>query len=113
MAINSTFNTKDLTPIETVFQDADNSQASFATRLYDLKIFDKAQAMPHIIKFIEKKYEGAKAYMGQRGMTFTKDTAEHQAMKRIIANCFETAPKANTQNKTEPKDPPCCFDCKD
>ena len=88
-----------------IFQDADNSQASFASRLFDEGIFDKTQAMPLVIEFIEGKYKGAKAYMGQRGMTFTKDTAEHQAMKRIIANCFETAPKANTQNKTEPKDP--------
>ena len=88
-----------------IFQDADNSQASFATRLFNEGIFDKTQAMPLVIEFIEGKYEGAKAYMGQRGMTFTKDTAEYWAMKRIIANCFETAPKANTQNKTEPKDP--------
>ena len=87
-----------------IFQDADNSQASFATRLFNEGIFDKTQAMPLVIEFIEGKYK-VKAYMGQRGMTFTKDTAEHQAMKRIIANCFETAPKANTQNKTEPKDP--------
>lgn len=87
-----------------IFQDADNSQASFATRLYDEGIFDKAQALPLVIEFIEGKYK-VKAYMGQRGMTFTKDTAEHQAMKRILANCFEPAPKANTQNKKEPKDP--------
>ena len=87
-----------------IFQEADNSQASFASRLYDEGIFDKTHALPLVIEFIEGKYK-VKAYMGQRGMTFTKDTAEHQAMKRIIANCFETAPKANTQNKTEPKDP--------
>ena len=89
-----------------IFQDADNSQASFATRLFNEGIFDKVQAMPLVIEFIEGKYK-VKAYMGQRGMTFTKDTAEHQAMKRIIANCFETVskPKGNTQNKTEPKDP--------
>ena len=90
-----------------IFQEADNSQASFASRLYDEGIFDKVQAMPLVIEFIEGKYKGAKAYEGQRGWTFTKDTAEHQAMKRIIANCFETVskPKGNTQNKTEPKDP--------
>ena len=87
-----------------IFQEADNSQASFASRLYDEGIFDKTHALPLVIEFIEGKYK-VKAYMGQRGMTFTKDTAEHQAMKRIIANCFETAPKANTHNKTEPKDP--------
>ena len=65
-----------------IFQDADNSQASFATRLFNEGVFDKVQAMPLVIEFIE-------------------------AMKRIIANCFETVskPKGNTQNKTEPKDP--------
>ena len=89
-----------------IFQDADNSQASFATRLFNEGIFDKTQAMPLVIEFIEGKYEGAKAYMGQRGMTFTKDTAEYWAMKRIIANCFETVakPKSNTQNKKDPID---------
>ena len=89
-----------------IFQDADNSQALFATRLFNEGIFDKTQAMPLVIEFIEGKYEGAKAYMGQRGMTFTKDTAEYWAMKRIIANCFETVakPKSNTQNKKDPVD---------
>ena len=89
-----------------IFQDADNSQASFATRLFNEGIFDKTQALPLVIEFIEGKYEGAKAYMGQRGMTFTKDTAEYWAMKRIIANCFETVakPKSNTQNKKDPID---------
>ena len=89
-----------------IFQDADNSQASFATRLFEEGIFDKTQAMPLVIEFIEGKYVGAKAYKGQRGMTFTKDTAEYWAMKRIIANCFETVakPKSNTQNKKDPID---------
>ena len=98
MAINKT-------NVFSIFQDADNSQASFATRLFDEGIFDKAQAIPLVIEFIEGKYVGAKAYKGQRGMMFTKDTAEYWAMKRILSNCFETAPKANTQKKTEPKDP--------
>lgn len=93
------------TNVFSIFQDADNSQASFATRLFDEGVFDKTQAIPLVIEFIEGKYKGAKAYKGQRGMMFTKDTAEYWAMKRIIANCFETAPKANTQNKTETKDP--------
>ena len=89
-----------------IFQDADNSQASFASRLYDEGIFDKAQAIPLVIEFIEGKYVGAKAYKGQRGMMFTKDTAEYWAMKRILSNCFETVtkPKGNTQNKKDPLD---------
>ena len=94
------------TNVFSIFQDADNSQASFASRLYDEGVFDKTQAIPLVIEFIEKKYVGAKAYKGQRGMMFTKDTAEYWAMKRIIANCFETVakPKSNTQNKKDPID---------
>jgi predicted adenine nucleotide alpha hydrolase (AANH) superfamily ATPase len=86
-----------------IFQDADNSQASFASRLYDEGVFDKAQAIPLVIEFIEGKYEGAKAYMGQRGMTFEKDTAPHTAMKRILNNCFETVktPSAEKAKKDE------------
>ena len=93
------------TNVFAIFQDADNSQASFATRLFEEGIFDKTQALPLVIEFIEGKYK-VKAYKGQRGMTFTKDTAEHQAMKRILANCFETVakPKTNTQNKKDPLD---------
>ena len=89
-----------------VFQDADNAQAEFATRLFDLGVFSKAQAIPLVIEFVEGKYEGAKAYKGQRGMMFTKDTAEYWAMKRILGNCFEPVakPKANTQNKKDPID---------
>jgi len=94
------------TNVFAIFQDADNSQASFATRLFDEGVFDKAQAIPLVIEFIEGKYVGAKAYKGQRGMMFTKDTAEYWAMKRILSNCFETVakPKGNTQNKKDPLD---------
>jgi len=88
-----------------IFQDADNSQASFATRLFDEGIHDRAQALPLVIEFVEGKYK-EKAYMGQRGMTFKKDTAPYWAMKRILGNCFETVPKpkANAQNKKDPID---------
>ena len=85
-----------------IFQDADNSQASFATRLFDEGVFDKAQAIPLVIEFVEQKYN-VKAKDGQRGKTFEKDTAPHTAMKRIIANCFETVktPSAEKSKKDE------------
>jgi hypothetical protein len=87
-----------------IFQDADNSQASFCTRLFNAGVFDKAQAVPLVIEFIEAKYE-AKAKQGQRGLTFEKDTAPHTAMKRILANCFETvSTKPKTSNRTDPID---------
>ena len=90
------------TQVFAVFQDADNSQAEFADRLFDLGIFDRAQATPFVIEFVEKKYN-VKAKDGQRGKTFEKDTAPHASMKRILNNCFETVtkPKA-TQNKKDP-----------
>jgi hypothetical protein len=85
-----------------IFQDADNSQASFATRLFDEGIFTKAQAIPLVIEFIEQKYT-VKAKDGQRGKTFEKDTAPHTAMKRILNNCFETVktPSAEKAKKDE------------
>jgi hypothetical protein len=85
-----------------VFQDADNSQAEFATRLFELGVFSKAQAIPLVIEFIEGKYE-VKAKDGQRGKTFEKDSAPHTAMKRILNNCFETVknPSAEKAKKDE------------
>ena len=90
-----------------VFQDADNAQATLASRLFDEGIVCKEQALPLVIEFVEGKYK-VKAKEGQRGKTFEKDTAPHTAMKRILANCFETVPtepkKPKTSNRTDPVD---------
>ena len=93
------------TKVFAIFQDADNVQASLATRLFDEGIYDRTQALPLVIEFVEQKYK-VKATMGQRGLMFEKNSASEQAKKRILANCFETAPKtkANTQNKKDPID---------
>jgi hypothetical protein len=93
------------TKVFAIFQDADNSQASFATRLFDEGIYDRVQALPLVIEYVEQAYK-VKAVKGQRGMMFEKNSASEQAKKRILANCFETAPKAkaNTQNKKDPLD---------
>ena len=93
------------TKVFAIFQDADNVQASLATRLFDEGIFDRTQALPLVIEFVEGKYK-VKATMGQRGLMFEKNSASEQAKKRILANCFETVakPKANTQNKKDPID---------
>jgi hypothetical protein len=88
-----------------VFAKADKSQAEFATQLFNLGIFSRKEAQPHVIAYILQApaYKGCKAYEGQRGLTFTKDTAPHAAMVRILNNCFETvkAPRT-TVNKTDP-----------
>ena len=83
--------------INAIFQEADNSQANFATRLFNEGIFSRADAIPHVIAFVETKYK-VKAKQGQRGLTFEKDTAPHASMKRILNNCFESAPRTSTSN---------------
>ena len=91
--------------IYAVFAKADKSQAEFATQLFNLGIFSRAEALPHVVAYIEQApaYKGAKAYMGQRGLTFKKDSAPHAAMKRILDNCFETVRKPSTgNNKADP-----------
>ena len=85
--------------INAIFQEADNSQANFATRLFNEGIFSRADAVPHVIAFVETKYK-VKAKQGQRGLTFEKDSAPHAAMKRILNNCFESAPRTSN-NKTD------------
>lgn len=80
-----------------VFAKADNSQAAFATELFNLGIFSRADATPHVIAFVSQKYK-AKPYMGQRGLTFKKDSAPHAAVKRILDNCFETVRKPSTSS---------------
>lgn len=90
------------TAIYAVFAKADKSQAEFATQLFNLGIFSRAEAMPHVIAYVSEKYH-AKPYMGQRGLTFTKDSAPHAAVKRILDNCFETVRKPSTgNNKVDP-----------
>lgn len=85
-----------------IFQEADNSQANFATRLFNEGIFSRADALPYVISFVETKYK-VKAKQGQRGLTFEKDTAPHASMKRILANCFEsTNKKSMSNNKKDP-----------
>jgi hypothetical protein len=95
--MTKSFNTQ---RINAIFQDADNSQAGFATRLFDEGIFNRADAIPHVIAFVSTKYK-VKAKQGQRGLTFEKDTAPHAAMVRILRNCFESAPSTSKSNKTD------------
>lgn len=84
-----------------IFQEADNSQANFATRLFNEGIFSRADALPYVISFVETKYR-VKAKQGQRGMTFEKDTAPHASMKRILGNCFESTSKKSGSTKKDP-----------
>jgi hypothetical protein len=89
--------------VNKVFADADGSQAGFATRLFNLGVFSRKEAQPHVIAYILQApaYKGCKAYEGQRGLTFTKDTAPHAAMNRILDNCFEKVKTPSTAKKTD------------
>ena len=80
-----------------VFAKADKSQSEFATQLFNLGIFSKAEATPHVIAYVAQAYK-TKPYMGQRGLTFKKDSAPHAAVKRILNNCFETVRKPSTSS---------------
>ena len=87
--------------VNAIFNDADNAQATLATRLFNEGIFSKADAIPHVIAFVSAKYN-TKPKQGQRGLTFEKDTAPHAAMVRILRNCFETVAKPSAgDNKTD------------
>jgi hypothetical protein len=83
--------------INNVFAKADKSQAEFATQLFNLGVFSRADAVPHVMAYVAQTYK-AKPYQGQRGMTFVKDSPAAQAVKRILNNCFETVKKASTSN---------------
>jgi hypothetical protein len=89
------------TAIYAVFAKADKSQAEFATQLFNLGIFSRADATPHVIAYVAQAYK-VKPYEGQRGLTFIKDSAPHAAVKRILNNCFETVRKPSTKvNKVD------------
>ena len=96
-----------------VFKDADNSSASFADRLFQLGVADRATARPLAMEWAlanaqSKKLDaGVKLIKGQRGLTFSKrDTAAERMMNRVLGLCFPTAdlvkPKAKSNNKADP-----------
>ena len=86
--------------VNAILQDADNSQASLATRLFNEGIFSKADAIPYVVAFVSEKYK-VKAKQGQRGLTFEKDTAAYWSMKRILGNCFESTPSTSGSKKVD------------
>ena len=84
-----------------IFNDADNSTASFATRLFNAGVFDKATARTLAVEWAAAKY-GQKVIKGQRGDTLTQDSAGLQAVTRVMRACFESAPSnKSSNNKTD------------
>ena len=94
-----------------VFNDADNSSASFTEQLLALGIASRKEATPLAMEWAATKYKAA-LKQGQRGMTFVKrNTDAERAMYRVLGVCFPSAdapkspkspksPKA-TANKTD------------
>jgi len=94
-----------------VFNDADNSSASFAVRLMELGIASRTEAKPFAMKWASEKHSNEPIKQGQRGMTFVRrDTNAERAMNRVLEVCYPKAdapkpktPKA-TANKTDAVD---------
>jgi hypothetical protein len=85
-----------------IFNDADNSTANFATRLFNAGVFDKATARALAVEWAAAKYN-QKIIKGQRGDTLAQDSAGLQAVTRVLRACFESAPANKSQsNKTDP-----------
>jgi hypothetical protein len=87
-----------ITKVNAVFAKADNSQADFATQLFNLGIFSRKDAQPYAARYVADKYK-VKVIEGQRGLTLQKDTDAYKAMMRILGNCFETVKTPSTSSK--------------
>lgn len=87
-----------------VFNDADNSSASFAERLLALGIDSRAAAKPFAMEWAAAKYK-AKIEQGQRGDKLPRDSAAEKAMNRVLSICFPSADlpaKSEGRGKADP-----------
>ena len=89
-----------------VFNDADNSSASFTERLLALGIGDRATAKPLAIEWAAKKYN-APIEEGQRGAKLPRNSDAERAMYRVLGVCFPgvdlpEAAAAATRSKADP-----------
>ena len=91
--------------IYAVFNDADNSSASFTERLLALGIASRTDAKPLAIEWAASKYK-ATVVQGQRGATLPRNSAAERALYRVLDVCFPRAdaPKSHkaTVDKTDP-----------
>ncbi len=75
-----------------VFNDADNTSAKLADRLFALGIADKATARPLAMEWASKKYNVALKESNKGGMTFVeRNTDAERAMYRVLSVCFPSA----------------------
>lgn len=87
-----------------VFTDADNSSASFAARLAELGIADRATARPLALVWAAEKYD-AKLEEGQRGLRLPRDSAAEKAAQRVLQVCFPSADLPAGRNVSRQADP--------
>ena len=90
-----------------VFNDADNTSAKLAERLFALGIADKATARPLAMEWASKKYGAALKESNKGGMTFVeRNTDAERAMYRVLAVCFPSvdlkAAKPAGRNQADP-----------
>ena len=87
-----------------VFNDADNTSASFTERLLALGIASASDAKPLAMEWAAEKYK-ARITQGQRGATLPRNSAAERAMYRVLGVCFPKADKPSAgkahANKTD------------
>lgn len=88
--------------ISNIFDSADNSSASFVSKLLEQGIGDRATAKPYAMLWASKKY-GAKIIKGQRGDKLPRNSDAERAFYRVLNVCFpeRVATKAKS-NKAKP-----------
>ena len=91
-----------------IFDDADNSSASFAEQLMALGIASRAEARPFAVEWASKKHKNEPLKKSQRGgMTFKRrGTAAEQAVTRVLDICYPRGtkpvkPKAKKNHKQD------------
>jgi hypothetical protein len=87
-----------------VFNDADTSSASFADRLFQLGVGDRATAKPLAMEWAATKYK-ATIEQGQRGDKLPRNSAAERAMFRVLDVCFPKADMPATPKESSQSDP--------
>jgi len=85
------------TPIQQVFDDADNNAVSYMDRLLTLGIASRNEAKPHAMEWASIKYD-TKIIEGRQGNQLPRDTPAVRAMNRVLATCFPSVDKVSTVN---------------
>ena len=83
------------TPIQQVFDDADNNAVSYMDRLLSLGIASRAEAKPHAMAWASIRYD-APIESGRKGDKLPRDSDAVRAMNRVLATCFPSVDKPST-----------------